>query len=177
MRNQGQVFIALVLILLGVMFLLGNLFNIDVGLFCWPMALILLGVWLLLRPRLVAPGTEITQKVLGQIERDGPWQVRDEEFWSFIADMDLNMAKADIPLGETKLRAMGFIGDVELLAPEDIGVAVASNAFISDVKIPGGKEDSFLVPLHWQSDNYKTAERKIYLETTFFIADIKIRQI
>jgi lia operon protein LiaF len=115
--------------------------------------------------------------VLGQIERDGPWQVGNEEFWGFITDMDLNMVKADIPLGETRLRAMGFIGDVELLTPEDVGVSVTSNAFISDVKMPGNKEDSFLVPVHWQSDNYKTAERKISLETTFFIADIKIRQI
>lgn len=177
MRNQGQIFIGALLILLGVLFLISNVFNVDIGLFCWPLALILLGVWLLLRPQMVSPDTTITQKLFGEIERSGTWEVMDEEIWAFIADLDLDMTKAEIPVGETQIRCLGFIGDITLFVPEDVGVRVSSTAFVSEVAIPEHKQESFLSPVHLQSNNYKTAERKIYLEVTCFIADVKVRQL
>lgn len=177
MRSQTQLFLGAIIILMGVLFLIGNLFDVDVGAFCWPIGLIVVGVWLLLRPQMVSPGTATTQKILGEVERMGSWQVGDEEFLVFIADVDLDMTKADIPSGETRLRAFGFVGDIELLVPEEVGIAISSTAFVSDVKMLGRKEESILSPLHLQSDNYKTAERKIHLDAAFFVADLKIRQV
>jgi predicted membrane protein len=177
MRSQTQLVLGVIIILMGVLFLIGNLFDVDVGAFCWPIGLIVVGLWLLLRPQIASAGTVTTQKILVDIERMGPWQVDDEEFLVFIADMDLDMTKAAIPLGETRLRAFGFVGDIELLVPEEVGVAISSTAFVSDVKMVGRKEESILSPLHLQSDNYKTAERKIHLDTAFFVADLKIRQV
>jgi predicted membrane protein len=177
MRNQEQIFLGAILILLGILFLISNVFDVDVGAFCWPIAFILLGVWLLLRPQMLSPDTAMTQKLFGEIERTGAWQVTDEEIWAFITDLDLDMTKADIPVGETHIRCLGFIGDIELFVPEDVGVRVSSIAFVSDVTIPEHKQESFLSPVRLQSNNYKTAERKIYLETTYFVGEIKVRQL
>lgn len=177
MRNQGQMFLGAVILLLGALFLIGNVFNIDIGDFCWPIGLILLGVFLIVRPRMVQEGTAVTQKFLGDIRRDGVWDVEDEEIWGLIVDLEYDLLQADVPSGETRLRFVGFIGDLELVVPPDVGVAVSSTAVVSEVKMPAAKEENFLTPLRLQTENYKTAERRIHLETTSFISEVKIRQV
>jgi lia operon protein LiaF len=177
-RNQTQLFFGLLVILIGVLFLIGNLFDVNIGVFCWPVGLILIGLWLIMRPRLAGPDTGTHFILIGDVERAGKWPVANEEFYSFIADMDLDFSKADVPLGETNVRAYGFIGDIELYVPEDVGLAVHSSAFVTSFRVIGqDKEDNFLAPLNWQSENYKLAERKIRFEGGHFIADIKVRLI
>jgi len=176
MRNQGQFTLGLVIVGLGVVLLLANLFHIDLGVICWPLAFIALGLFFILRPRMIEPGTAVTQKFLGEVERSGQWAVADEEFWYFIADADFDMTQADIPFGETRIRALGFISDIDLRVPKDVGVLVAATAFVSAVDVLGDKEDSFLGPVYRETPNYKQAERKIRLETTSFVNDIKVRQ-
>ena len=178
MRNQTQLFFGLLVILIGVLFLVGNLFDVNIGVFCWPIGLILIGLWLIMRPRLTGPNTGTNFTFIGDVERSGKWAVTNEEFYGFIADMDLDFTKADIPAGESQIRVYGFIGDIDLFVPADVGVAVHSSAFVTSFKAAGeGDEDSFLMPMNWQSDNYKLAERKVRLEAGHFIADINVRQI
>jgi lia operon protein LiaF len=176
MRNQGQFTLGVVIVVLGVVLLLGNLLNIDLGVLCWPMAFILLGLFFILRPRMIEPGTAVTQKFLGEVERSGVWTVTDEEFWYFIADADFDMTQADIPYGETRIRALGFVSDIDVRVPKDVGVSVSATSFVSEVDVLGNKEESFLGPVNLETPNYKMADRKIRLETTSFVSDIKIRQ-
>ena len=84
MRNQPQVWFGVLIILLGVVFLLGTLFNFNVWTYCWPIGLIALGVLFLVRPRTIGPNADSTSVVLGDIRRDEAWKVRDEEFWAII---------------------------------------------------------------------------------------------
>ncbi|MFO7680031.1 MAG: cell wall-active antibiotics response protein LiaF [Chloroflexota bacterium] len=177
MRNQGQFYLGIIIVLAGVALLIANVFHIDLGILCWPTAFILLGVFLILRPKMVEPGTEMTQKVLGEIERSGNWQVVDEEFWYFVGDIELDMTKADIPDGVTKIRTIGFVGDIDIYVPAEVGVAVSSTAFVSDVALPDRKEENFLTPVNLRTENYKLAEKKILLQATCFVGDIKVRQI
>ena len=62
MRNQGQFTLGVVVVVVGVVLLIANLLHIDLGLFCWPLAFILLGLFFILRPRMIEPGTAVTQK-------------------------------------------------------------------------------------------------------------------
>jgi hypothetical protein len=176
MRNQGQMFIGALIIVIGLMFLIGNVFNIDVGALCWPTGLILLGVWLLLRPRLIGPGTALRWRLFGPIRRDGAWQVTEEEMWLFVGDVILDLTRAEIPPGETAIRVFGFVGNVRLLVPEGVGASVSSTSFITDARVLGQRRESFLAPLHLTSEGYETAERKIRLETTFFVADLRVKR-
>ncbi len=177
MRNKGQIYIGAAFIVAGLMFLLGTVLGINVWALCWSLGLILLGVWLLLRPQLVGPGTAVRQRLLGDIERDGAWQVTDEEFWIGVGEIDLDMTGAEIPIGETRLRVYGFVADVDLRVPQDVGLSVVSTAFVTASRVPGKKRDDFLVPFHYTSDDYETAERKVRLEVTAFVADVKLRRV
>ncbi|PID85323.1 MAG: hypothetical protein CSB13_08630 [Chloroflexi bacterium] len=177
MRNQGQFYLGIIVVIFGVALLVGNVFNIDLWIFCWPMVFILLGVFLIFRPQMVKPGTAMTQRFLGEVERSGSWQVVDEEFWYLVGDMELDMVNADIPEGVTKIRTIGFVGDIDVYVPKHVGVAVESIAFVSDVSLPDAKEENFLMPVNLRTHNYKLADKKILLQATYFVGDIKVRQV
>lgn len=174
---RGQVVIGIVIILLGAVFLLDNVIDINLSAFFWPLLLIGLGVFVLLRPGMVERDTAVTQRFLAEFDRDGEWDVQSEEFQSFIADATLDLTKANLPEGTTKFRFMQFVGDVELIVPESVGVSVQSSAFVSSVKVNGRKEESFLGPLNVQTEDYKAAVSKIRIEATGFVNEIKIRRI
>lgn len=171
---RGQVLIGGIIILLGVVFLVDNLVDINISAFFWPLLLIGLGVWVLARPQLVGRDTIVTQRFLGEIDRSGEWDVQSEEFQSFIADTTLDMTKASLPEGVTHLRFLNFVGDIELIVPEAVGVFVQSSAFVSNVKVNGRKEESFLGPLQMQTEDYKAATSKIRVEATGFVNEIKV---
>lgn len=177
MRNQGMVYIAIFIILAGVFLLIGNLFDINFGAFCFPLGLILLGVFFLMRPRLAGPGTRSHMVLIGDIERAGPGELSAEEVWGFIIDANYDLTKFDVPPGETVIRGYSFIGDIEIFAPADVGVAVDSSAFVTSFKLDGGEEETyFLSPLNWKSDGYKPAERRVRFELVQFIGDVKLRR-
>lgn len=176
MRNQGQLIIGALLLFLGLMLLFGNFLNIDVWALFWPLALIFLGVYLLLRPRFSFQGVAPDLQVFGGIRRSGMWRVENDEIWMFVGDVRLDMTQAEIPTGETHIRVLGFIGDVDLTLPKEIGLSFSSAAFVTDAKVNGQKHESFLAPYRYDSPNYAALERKVRLETIFFIGDIDVNQ-
>lgn len=176
MQSRGQLLLGFFLILFGSFALLGAFTNIDVGDLFWPSVLIVLGVWFLIRPRIVKDGSQAHIQILGDVLRSGQWPVTSQEFWIGIADIDLDLTQAEIPAGVTTFRIVGFIGDIDLTVPEGIGVAVEAMGMVSTIRFLDRKGDYFLTPVHLKTDGYQEAERKVVLETTAFIGDLKIRQ-
>jgi hypothetical protein len=174
MSKQGQLLLGSLLLLWGAILLLGALFQISTGALCWPTALILVGVWLLLRPRHILPGSSIQLHPLGDIHKSGAWQVQDEEIWQFVGDVTIDLRSARIPSGETILRLVGFVGDVEVYLPAGAAAAIDTNAFFTDAKIGGASYDRFLTGVHYASPNYKQAEHKVRLNLTYFVIDLDV---
>jgi predicted membrane protein len=176
MRNRWLILVGALFILSGLMSLISALFNVDAGVFCLPIGLIALGVWLLVRPRLVAPGTGFRVLLLGDLRRSGDWRVADEEIWVGVGDVRLDMTQAEISAGETTLRVLGFIGDVRLRLPPSTGISVLSAAAVNDARILGQRYHNVFDTLHFTSEGYETAERRIRLEVTTFVADLRVEQ-
>lgn len=178
MRNQGLIYIGIFLIVAGILFLVGNVLNINVWAVCFPAALILLGIFVLLRPSLSGPDTRSEFVLIGELERVGEFELEDEEIWSFIVDAEYDLTRAVLPKGETLIRAYSFVNDLEIIAPRTVGVAVHSSGFVTEFNRPGYDEESyFLAPMDWQSDNYKAASTRVRFELTQFVGDIKVRQV
>ncbi len=176
MNNKGQVFWGLALLILGIVLLLGRLLDINLGAFCWPTALILLGIWLIARPRMVDDERRIEQRLLGDIRRSGRWTLTDEEIWLGVGDVRLDLSEAEIPAYETTLRVYGFVGELHLLVPEDIGVSVTSTSFFTEARLWGDKEDVFATTMTRRTPNYEHAERRVNVICSFFVVDLKVRQ-
>jgi predicted membrane protein len=175
MGNRSQLIIGGVLILFGVMALFNTVFGIDAWAIFWPSILIIIGIWIIVRPRYLGSGVELEQAFFGTIRRDSTWQVSDLETWIGIGDIKLNLSQASFPSGDTEIQVYGFIGDVLLKIPADVGVSVSTTAFISDVTTPEQKMDRIISPLHMESSNFQDAEKRVLLEVTAFIANAKVR--
>ena len=176
MQNRSQALIGGFLLLLGIGFLLANLLQISLWAFCFPLGLILIGALLLMRPRVFDTSQASSWYLFGPVKRGSGWTPADEEFWLFIGDTKLDLTQAQLPLGETKIRINGLIGDVDVIAPADVGVAVYASGVFVDLRTPTDKTDKFLSPAESVSLNYATAERKLRLSTTFVIGDIDVIQ-
>lgn len=176
MRNQGQIIFGTVVLVIGLLCLAGTLFDIDPGILCFPTVLILAGVLLLLRPWMVRPDTGLNLAFFGPVRRYGTWQVKEEEIWLVVGDVNLDVTEAEVPPGETRIRIFSFVSTIRLIVPEGVGVEVAPTAFLTEARLFGAKRDLFLTAAPLTSGDYESAERKIRLEPTMFVADVKVRR-
>ena len=106
----------------------------------------------------------------------GKWSLKDENIVSFIGDIHMDLTQAEILPGETHIELRGFVGDIDIIVPTDVGIAVTSSAFVTSAEAFGHKHDYFLTPFEAKSDNFATAERKIHLDLGFFVTDLNITQ-
>lgn len=171
MQNRTVFVLGIVMIAAGALFIVGNLLQFDPWQLFWPLALIGLGVWFLVRPR--GPATNF--HFIGDIKRGGTWQVTNDEFTTFVSDINLDLTQAQIPAGETVLICSGFVGDVTLIAPAGLGVRVTATAFVTELNFFGSKMTTFLNPITQSTPEYDSAERKISLQTRYFVGDVKIK--
>jgi lia operon protein LiaF len=175
MRNW-PIAAGIAVIVIGLLFLISALTGFNVWSLICPSALILIGVALIVRTRRVDSDTGFSVKVIGDIRRRDGEMLKNQEIWVGIADVDFFPAEADIPTGETTLRLLGFVGDIDLRVPEHVGLSIASLAFVTEARVLGDKTSSVVTPFEYMSPGYAEAERRIRLETTFFVADLKVRR-
>jgi hypothetical protein len=176
MRNRGFIIAGGILIFWGVLILLSELLNIDFWDICWPVVFILAGVWLLLRPRLVAGKTHINISPLNDTRRSGAWQVSPEEIYTLVGNTRLDFTQAEIQSGETTIRVYGFVGEIKVYLPSDLAFSVDSWAFVNDARILDQKLDQMLTPVAYTSPDYEAAEKKVHLETFFFVMNLRVMQ-
>lgn len=177
MRDKNAATMGIVLIGLGAIFLLSNWLNINIWGLLWPVALIALGLIILSRPRLAGADTRSDVLLLGDLHRYGDWQVTSGETWIGIGDVDLDLTHAVIPAGETTFSVRGLIGDVELIVPQTVGLAVDASGLVGTVKEQGREHTFLLNRYHYETEGYAAAERRVRVESGFLIGDVKIRRV
>ena len=176
MVNRGYVFIGGVLIVLGLLALISSWIGVDFCALALPLTLIAVGVYLILRPRFAPPGTAVNFHFLGNVRRAGAWTPLDEELWVLIGDATFDLTQATIPPGEAVIRFLGFVGDLKLIVPEGMAVAVTSAAFLTSSKVFGAKKDTFLEPFETATEGYDAAESKLRFESWHFVTGLKMRR-
>jgi lia operon protein LiaF len=174
MRNW-PVAAGITIIVIGLLFLISALTGFNVWSLICPAALILIGAALIVRTRRVDPETGFSVKAIGDIRRRPGEMLKNQEIWVGVADVDFFPVEADIPSGETRLRLLGFVGDIDLRIPAGVGLSIASLAFVTEARVLGAKTSNVVSPFEYSSPGYAKAERKIKLELTFFVADLKVR--
>ena len=177
MQNRNQLILGGALILFGVLFLISNFFNIDFGAICWPTLIILIGVWIIVRPRMVSEDTDVRMWIFGDHYRRGEWQAQDQEIWSFIGDINLDFSEAELEKPETKLKIYTFVADIDLTVPKDLGLSISWLGFVTDGRIHGKRMGGFVSPVNYTSEGYESAAKKLDLELISFVGDLKIHPI
>lgn len=97
----------------------------------------------------------------------------------FIGDTIIDLTKAQIPYGETKINVSAFIGDVKVFIPEDmdIGITAESSAFIGDLKVLKQKQGGFMSNVQAQTPYYSEASKRVKLVVSVFIGDVKVNMV
>ena len=176
MRNRGQMIIGLVLVVIGLLFVIGIIFDINLRGSFWAVVLIILGVWMLVRPRVLPDTAGEHFRFLGDVVRRGPWKVQNQAFWAFLGDVKLDFTEAEIPDGETVIRSHSFLGDMRVIAPQDLAISVSSIGFITDVRLFGEKRGGIIAPSEIATPGYEDAPKKLRLETLSFLGGLKVRK-
>ncbi|WP_308424632.1 cell wall-active antibiotics response protein LiaF [Paenibacillus aceti] len=97
----------------------------------------------------------------------------------FIGDTIIDLTKAQIPYGETRINISAFIGDVKIFVPDDmeVGVVAVSSAFIGDLSVLKQKEGGFMSNIKAQTPYYSEANKKVKLIVSVFIGDVKVNMV
>lgn len=97
----------------------------------------------------------------------------------FIGDTVLDLTNAHIPYGETKINISAFIGDIKVYVPEDtdLGISVNSSSFIGDMFVLNESRSGFMSSCQMKTPYYKDARKKIRINVSAFIGDIKVNKV
>ena len=175
--RKSEMTIGVLILGVGILLLVGAIFDINIwGLIC-PAGLIGLGLWLIYRTRMDPSDGDINIRFVADIRRQGIWQVQNQEIWGFVLDSRLDFSEAELPDGTTTLRMGAFVNDIKATIPANFGVAIYSMAFMTESRIQGKKKETFFLPFHWESANFATAAKKVVLKPTCFVSEIRIEQI
>ncbi len=97
----------------------------------------------------------------------------------FIGDTVLDLTKAQIPAGETRVHISSFIGDVKVFLPNDfeVGIHVVSSAFIGDVAVLDHKEGGIFKNMNIETPFYQDTDKKVTLVVSTFIGDVRVTKV
>jgi len=126
------------------------------------------------------PNAENRSSFIGDIHLGGDyWELRPMNISLFIGDTVIDLTKAQIPYGETRLNISSFIGDVKVFVPNDrdLGISVTSNSFIGDTKVIDRHEGGFFKNVKFETPYYHEADRRVRLNVSSFIGDVRIVKV
>ncbi len=176
--RSGQVFVATVLILMGALLLLGNfgiiLFSWSM---CWAGLLVLFGGWLVWRGLMPQKAGWFPEWGWGFSDYEpnlAGKTLRNETFSHGFGDLDLDLRDAVFADGENVVRASHGFGDIKIKVPREIALKVTARAGLGDVKVFDEKSEGFGPVVEFQSNDYATASRKLFVEASVGLGEVKV---
>jgi Predicted membrane protein len=127
-----------------------------------------------------SPKRENHSRFIGDFDIGSDYfELRPMSISNFIGDTRLDLTRAQIPAGETKIYVSSFIGDVKVFIPNDfsVGVRVVSSSFIGDVAVLEQKRDGFFNQVNLQTPNFEDTAKRIVIIVSTFIGDVRIKKV
>jgi lia operon protein LiaF len=179
LRWGPEIFFALILIVVGILFLGANL-----GLFAfswnivWPLLLILFGVWMVWRafaPSTFKP-TDVSYGFGDYVPNLSGKEIRNENFSHGFGDFNLDLTQVIIPDGESKVRASLGFGDLKVIVPNEVALKVHASAGFGEAELFDQKSEGIGPSENYQSNNYVASARKLNLDASVGFGQVQIRK-
>ncbi len=187
---------ALILITLGVLFLLDNLGIADFGTVMstyWPLILILIGIRIFFRygrsstqsSSSASVNTGASQEsnasainnsnVFGDVDlKISSKDFRGGSISNTFGDMNIDLSEIALAEGEQLLKLNGVFGDLHVLVPKDIEIAVTTHSVFGDVRVLGNMKSGFGQDISYSSPNYSAASKKLRIVSHQVFGDVKV---
>ena len=173
--KRWQIMLGITLIVMGLFSLLDVLFNFNPWRYFGPLLLIGFGVLIIFRPRIVGKNVNVQMPILGDVRKKGLWEATQHEIWSIVGTCWLDFTDAVFPSGEAQVKIFGFVTDVKITLPEDVGLQIISSAIVSEFRGFEGKEERILNSLEFQTPNYFSAEKQVTIQTVGFVSEVRVK--
>jgi predicted membrane protein len=174
MKNRTSVVIGAVLVVIGIFAIFNSIFHINLWNYIFPLLIIAFGVFIITRESSISENTKFIFKFIGEITKNGYWQVSSQEIWCFVGDMTFDFRQAEFPEGETEIKIIGFVTDIDVIKSDSAALKFNGNSFISSSKVNGDKQDHFLSPFVFQDSEYTLTNKKVNLKVWSFVGEHKI---
>lgn len=161
------------LIFFGVLILFRQITGIDIWKYLFPLLLVLLGLFMIFKPRINSQSKESTIRLLGEIYKDGQWNVQSQEIWLFVGDVKLDFRNALIPDGVSDIHIFGFVQDIRIIEATNVGTSLHINAFISDNRIFDQKKEAIFSNFDYKNSVYDQSTKKIDIHCWAFINEVR----
>lgn len=174
--SQRRYLGGLILIVLGILLILNN-FDIDVWDYVWPLVIVLVGVYLIMRGRHRSNSqSRLSEfRVLGDSRHTGyTGEIDGTDISHFIGDVELDLTGAQMKPGVNKLHISMFIGDIRITVPAGMAVSASGSVAFGDVRIFDRKEDGIFLTARDKSSDYDSADEKLHISCAAFIGDISV---
>ncbi|MBI2957444.1 MAG: cell wall-active antibiotics response protein [Chloroflexi bacterium] len=172
-----------VLVVLGGLLLLAALdiisFGTAMGIF-WALVLIAAGLIVIFGPRRLhhrfhEGQPRASDMRFGDIRiGDTEWDLHDMETGMAAGQLRLDLGKARIPPGETRIKVKGGMGKIDILVPADLAVAIQGEVGAGAVNLLGQKSDGVGRQFSYASPGYDTAEKKVRLDISLVVGEAVI---
>jgi lia operon protein LiaF len=103
--------------------------------------------------------------------------MRNVEVSGFAGDIDVITSRGELSGGLNRLIISEFLGDIKVFVPREWQVFVHCSNFAGDVDILGRRSEGVGNTLEVSTDEYETAERKLYIAISSFVGDVKVLQV
>ncbi|OZM58162.1 hypothetical protein CIB95_00870 [Lottiidibacillus patelloidae] len=193
-KRNKSIFWSLFLITIGLLLFMDELqmlsFELATLWKLWPIILIYIGLKVLTRKHVKSKNHEKNsgnikvvlndkgKSPVGTVSyKDPNWQVEPMNQWKAVGDFTFDFTKAFIPETETDIQLSGWVGDVDILLPEDVEFSIEAYAKVGDIKVCGTKEDGLLKDYRYKTAGFDTATKRLRFVFDFKVLDLRIDQI
>jgi len=129
-------------------------------------------------PNMQMPGRVKYAKQLGDIYVDlNNVPASNVEVSNIIGDSEISLFGAKLSSGLNRLVVSGFVGDIRVQMPKSMAIFVHCSSFVGDIGVAGRSSSGFGNTIDWRSENYDSAETKLYIAVNNFVGDIRINQL
>jgi predicted membrane protein len=179
-RGSWRTIGGLLLVLLGLLFLLAAFDVIGFGAawaIFWALVFILVGLFIIWHPRGNQKFHEFSQSgtMVGDIRLgDSEWDLKDMETSLGAGQLHLDLTRARIQSGETRLKVSGGMGKIEVLVPAGLAISVWSEVGAGSISILGQKADGVGRQATFATPGYDTADKRVRLELSLMMGEVSV---
>ncbi|GGE44538.1 hypothetical protein GCM10011391_24160 [Pullulanibacillus camelliae] len=106
------------------------------------------------------------------------WSVEPMTLRSFVGDLEFDFTKAFIPDRETDIYLSGFVGDIDVIIPEDVAFMIRGEANIVDLTIGDYEQNGVgRRELFFKTPDFDAATRRIVLDISYKILDLNVDRV
>ncbi|MFW6306718.1 MAG: LiaF transmembrane domain-containing protein [Bacillota bacterium] len=175
--NNSNLIFGSILLFLGIALIGRNLdyyyFNISIlWKSFWPLLLIFIGVNII---RSGAFTEKSSVAIMSGIEKkNNNWELSNKSYFALMGGIDLDLHKASIPEGETRLELTAIMGGIDIKAPKDINIICENTSILGGINFFDDDSGGIIMNKDFKHES-AGSNKTIYIKSTCIMGGIDIK--